>query len=265
MLLSPGGMGPGRFALYAVAAGTVVFLLLPIVFVFVLSFNASRWMIFPPPGWTLDWYAEVFADPAWRDAALTSLKVGGIVVVLSLALGVPAAFALVRGTFRGKAALNAFFTAPLIVPLVIVGIALYALMLRTGLSSTVTAFVIAHLIIALPFTITMVANSLRSFDRALEKAAQVCGASPARTLAWVTLPGISKGIAGGALFAFLISWDEAVLSIFMAGPQTQTIPVRMWTMVRTDMTPEVAAVAAIMLATTIVLMGVILIVARGRR
>jgi putative spermidine/putrescine transport system permease protein len=263
MLLSPGRMGPGRFGLYAVTAVIVLFLLTPIVFVFVLSFNSSRWMIFPPPGWTLKWYEQFFASPAWRQALVTSLQTAVIVAALALALGLPASFALVRGRFRGKELLNAFFTAPLIVPLIITGIAIYGLVLRAGLSGTVTALVLAHLVIALPFTITMISNSLRSFDVSLEKAAQVCGASPLRALFSVTLPAIKQGILAGTLFAFLISWDEVVLAVFMAGTETQTVPVKMWTMVRSDITPEVAAAAGVMIATTMLIMALILVASRS--
>lgn len=250
MILSPTRNRPLKAVLTAVVALTLLFLLAPMVFILALSFGDSRWMAFPPPGWTFKWYEQLFANPAWLSAFLTSIEIGFYVVVCCMALAIPASFGLVRGRFVGKTATSTFLSAPLFVPVIIVAVALYIVMLKAGFVGSKTAFVIAHTIIALPFAMLMVTNSLQGFDESIEKAAMICGASRLRAILSVTIPSIGQGIFAGALFAFVISWDEVVLSMFMAGPGTQTLPVRMWSMVRADISPEIAAVASIMLVST---------------
>ncbi|WP_119459655.1 ABC transporter permease [Rhodospirillaceae bacterium SYSU D60014] len=255
MLLSLNRMGPGRYALYSIGVLVALFLLFPILFIALLSFGSSQWLQFPPPGWTLKWYRDFFDDPRWIAAILTSLKVGLCVMALSIALGLPAAFALVRGSFPGRVALRAFFTSPMIVPIVILAIALYAVFLRLGLNGTFIGFVAAHLILALPFSIICIVNALEGFDEAIEKAAIVCGASKLEAICRITLPSIRLGIFAGALFSFLISWDEVVLGIFMASPSLQTLPVKMWTTLRQDLSPVIAAASTLLIVVTMAVMA----------
>ncbi|MDZ7910146.1 MAG: hypothetical protein U5N10_19205 [Gemmobacter sp.] len=132
MLLDFDKPGGWKWMLVAICALMVLFLLLPILFIVALSFGSSRWLIFPPPDWTLKWYGELFADPRWLGAALTSAKIGVIVMVLSVALGLLASLALVRGKFRGRAVLGAFFLTPMVLPVVIVAVALYAAFFAAG-------------------------------------------------------------------------------------------------------------------------------------
>lgn len=254
MILTRNRMGYGRFVLYAIGVATSLFLLLPVVFIGLLSFGSSQWLQFPPPGWTLRWYRDLFADPRWIDSMLASLEVGICVMVLSVALGMPAAFALVRGRFPGRTALHAVFISPMIVPLIILAIALYALVLRLGLNGTFIAFVAAHLIIALPFSIICIVSSLEQFDDSIEKAAIICGATKLQAIRRVTLPAIRLGVLSGGLFSFLISWDEVVISIFMASPGLQTLPVRMWTTLRQDLSPVIAAVSTLLIVLTMTVM-----------
>jgi putative spermidine/putrescine transport system permease protein len=254
MLLSLNRMGPGRYLLFTIGLAVAAFLLLPIVFIALLSFGSSQWLQFPPPGWTLKWYQALLADSRWLSAVATSFKVAACVMILSVLLGLPASFALVRGRFRGRMALRAFFTSPMIVPVVILAIALYAFVLRFDLNGTFIAFVAAHLILALPFSIICITNSLEGFDESLEKAAIVCGASKLEAILRVTLPSIRLGVLSGALFSFLISWDEVVLSIFMASPTLQTLPVKMWTTLRQDLSPVIAAVSTLLIVITVAVM-----------
>jgi putative spermidine/putrescine transport system permease protein len=256
MLLSLNRMGPGRFVLYGTGILMATFLLLPVVFIALLSFGSSQWLQFPPPSWTLRWYGDFFADPRWIAAILTSLKVGVMVMILSVALGLPASFALVRGRFYGRTLLRAFFTSPMIVPVVIVAIAVYALFLKLGLNGTYLGFVCAHLILALPFSIICITTALESFDESIEKAAVICGASPIQAVWRITVPSIRLGIFAGALFSFLASWDEVVIGIFMASPSLQTLPVKMWTTLRLDLSPVIAAASTLLIVLTIAVMGV---------
>jgi putative spermidine/putrescine transport system permease protein len=241
-----------------------LFLLLPILFIIALSFGNSRWLIFPPPGWTLKWYEELFADPRWIGAALTSAKIGVIVMVISVVLGLLASLALVRGTFRGRAVLRAFFLTPMVLPVVIVAVALYAAFLRLGLNGTLPGFVIAHVIVALPFAIITITGALETFDPAIEDAAILCGASPWEARLRVTLPGIRHGLFSAAIFSFLISWDEVVLAIFMASPTLQTLPVKVWTTLRQDLTPVIAAASTLLVALTVLLMIAAAVLRKGK-
>jgi putative spermidine/putrescine transport system permease protein len=255
MLLNRESMGGVRHGLYVVNSIIAVFLITPIIFIVLLSFGSSPWLAFPPPDWTLRWYQELFASPEWLAALLNSLRIAGTVAILALAIGVPAAFAVVRGRFPGRDALAVLFASPLIVPLVIIGIALYGLFLKLGMAGTFISFVLCHTVIALPFPIITTTNALRGFDENLEKAAIVCGASRLQALTRVTLPTIAPGIIAGGLFAFLISWDEVVLAIFMTSSELQTLPVKMWSALRLDLSPVIAAAATLMIALTLVLLA----------
>ena len=255
MILTRQRLGVFRYVLYGHAALVAAFLLLPIVFIAALSFGSSRWLAFPPPAWTTKWYAELAGDPRWAQSAWLSFRLALTVMALSVLLGGGAAFALWRVKFRGRALLKAFFIAPMIVPVVILAIALYAFSLRLGLAGTFVGFVIGHLTIALPFSVICIGNALQSFDGTLEQAAAICGASRFQTLWRVTLPSIAIGIFAAAVFSFLASWDEVVISIFMASPQLQTLPVKMWTSLRMDLTPVIAAASTLLVLVSLLVMA----------
>jgi putative spermidine/putrescine transport system permease protein len=179
-------------------------------------------------------------------------------------LGLLASLALVRGTFRGRAVLRAFFLTPMVLPVVIVAVALYAAFLRLGLNGTLPGFVIAHVIVALPFAIITITGALETFDPAIEDAAILCGASPWEARLRVTLPGIRHGLFSAAIFSFLISWDEVVLAIFMASPTLQTLPVKVWTTLRQDLTPVIAAASSLLVALTVLLMIAAAVLRKGK-
>ncbi|WP_175844955.1 ABC transporter permease [Burkholderia arboris] len=254
MLLDFDRLGALRWLLLSVGGAVALFLLLPVLFIVALSFGDSQWLIFPPPGWTLDWYRQLFTDAGWLDSLMTSARLAVIVTVLSVLIGFLASLALVRGKFRGRAAVQAFFLTPMVLPVVVLAVALYAFVLRVGLDGTMTGFVIGHLIIALPFSIISISNSLASFDTALEDAALICGASPLEVKLRVTIPAIRLGLFAAAIFSFLASWDEVVVSIFMSSPTLQTLPVRIWATLRQDLTPVVAAASSLLVGLTTVLM-----------
>ncbi|ERI52888.1 polyamine ABC transporter permease [Pseudomonas sp. EGD-AK9] len=255
MLLSPNAMGPRlRAGLYLVTGAIAAFLLLPILFIVLLSFGSSQWLVFPPPGWTLKWYEQFFSNAQWMEAAYTSFKVALLTTACAVALGLPSAFALVRGKFPGRELLYALFTLPMIVPLVIIAVAIYALFLKLGYTGTLFAFVVSHVIVALPFTIISIINSLKLFDQSIEDAAVICGASRLQAVLKVTFPAIRPGLVAGALFAFLVSWDEVVLSVMMASPSLQTLPVKMWTTLRQDLTPVIAVASTLLIGLSLLIM-----------
>jgi putative spermidine/putrescine transport system permease protein len=254
MLLDFDRLGGLRYVLSGISLVAGIFLLFPVVMIVALSFGSSQWLQFPPPGWTLQWYEELFDDPAWLDAFFTSFKIALIVTVLSVVIGLMASFGLTRGTFRGREVLRALFLTPMILPVVVLAVALYAFFLRLQLNGTLIGFVIAHLIVALPFSIISITNSLERFDKSIEDAAVLCGASPLEAKLRVTLPGIQLGIIGAAIFSFLASWDEVVIAIFMASPDLQTLPVMIWSTLRQDLSPVIAAVSTLLVGFTAILM-----------
>jgi putative spermidine/putrescine transport system permease protein len=240
VLLDYDRMGWLRVVFLGFTGLVAAFLLLPVVFIVLLSFGSSRWLAFPPPGWTLKWYEELLADPAWLDAALTSMRIAAMAAVLAVAIGLFASFALVRGEFRGRNVLRGLLLTPMI--------------LRLGLGGTTIGFVIAHTVLALPFAIIPIATALEGFDKTIEDAAIVCGASPLEAKLRVTLPSIKIGIFSAAIFAFLASWDEVVVAIFMASPTLQTLPVKIWGSLRQDLSPVIAAASSLLVLLTLFLM-----------
>ncbi|RWD72446.1 ABC transporter permease [Mesorhizobium sp.] len=256
MLLDYDRLGWLKIALLGFTTLVAAFLLLPVVFIVLLSFGSSRWLAFPPPGWTLKWYEELFADPSWIEAALTSARIATMTAILAVAIGLLASFALVRGDFRGREILRGLLLTPMVLPVVVFAIAIYALFLRLGLGGTTAGFILAHTVLALPFAIIPIATALEGFDKSIEDAAIVCGASPLQAKLRITLPSIRIGIFSAAIFSFLSSWDEVVVAIFMASPTLQTLPVKIWGSLRSDLTPVIAAASSLLVALTVALMVV---------
>jgi putative spermidine/putrescine transport system permease protein len=242
-----------RGGLVGLAVLTAVYLVLPVFVVVPTSFNDSSFMSFPPEQWSMRWYETYFNDPAWVSGTLNSLKIGLLVTVLATVLGVLASLAMVRGRYPLRALVSSLVVAPVLVPYVIIGLAVYAAFLRMGLTQTTLGFVLVHTALAVPFVVINVSSALVSFDRRLEMASMSLGAGPLGTFARVTLPVIAPSVMAGALFAFITSFDEVVTSIFLAGPDLTTLPVQMWSGVRVQIDPTVAAVSTMLLFVTLTL------------
>ena len=240
-----------RAALFAVGGLTLVYLVLPLFVVVPLSFSASPYLEFPPSGFSLRWYARYFASDKWMAATLLSTQIGLGTTALALAVGVPASFALVRREFPGKGLLLAFFMSPIIVPYIITAIAVYFLFARTGLVGHPAGLLAAHTLLAVPKVVVIVAAALKGFDRTLERASLSLGAGPWATFARVTYPGIRPAVVTAGLFAFLTSFDELILSMFITGPRAVTLPKLMWDAVRLDIEPTIAAASCLLIGMTV--------------
>lgn len=264
MLLDFDRLGLLRLVLGAIGVLVGTFLLLPILLIVALSFGSSRYLQFPPPAWTLKWYAQLVADPDWFAAFVTSVEIAVAVTVLSLALGTMASFALTRGRFRGRELLRALFLTPIVLPVVVLAVGLYSFFLRLHLNGTFVGFVVAHLVVALPFSVISVSNALERFDKGIEDAAVLCGAGPLEAKLRVTLPAIRLGLYGAAIFSFLASWDEVVIAIFMASPDLQTLPVRIYSALRQDLSPVIASVSTLLVGLTVALMLLAALLRKGR-
>ncbi len=248
-----------RVLLVGSSALVGLWLVAPILIVIPLSFTGQQSFQFPPPSWSTRMYSNFFSNPDWYNSLVTSLEIAAIVAVLATVLGTPAAFGVVRGRFPGKGLLNALLLAPMIVPIVVVAIGIYSLFLTWHLTGTTVGFVVAHTAIAVPFVIVTVSAKLRTYDRKLDAAAASLGAGPVSTFRKVTLPLIAPGILAGALFAFITSFDEVVIAIFLVDPSKRTLPVQMFSTVsrETDPTLAVASTLIIAFTTTLLLLSVL--------
>lgn len=231
----------------------VIFLIGPTLVLVPMSFSSGGTLQFPPPGFSLRWYDNLLTSPEWTRAAVSSIQVALLTCLTATVLGTVAAFGLVRGRFPGKELVNALALSPMVVPLVIVGIGMFAVFVNWRIAGTTLGLVTAHTVLAVPFVVVNVGASLRTMDRNLELAALNLGASPLATFRYVTLPRILPGVLAGALFAFIISWDEIVVAIFLTSPFLRTLPVVMWEQVRTEVDPTIAALATLLtLITTVI-------------
>jgi putative spermidine/putrescine transport system permease protein len=235
----------------AVLAGLVfLYLIFPILIVIPLSFSSGTYLSFPPPGFGLRWYQNFFGRSDWLDAASLSIWIAGAVMCLATALGAPAAIALVRSRFPGKNLIVGFIISPLIAPVIIVAIGIYFFYARLGLVGNPFALVIAHTCLAVPFVVINVSAALQGFDERLEHAAMNLGATPWRTFWQVTFPVIRPGVLAGALFAFISSFDELVVALFVSGSTAVTLPRKMWESIRFEIDPTIAAVSTILVVLT---------------
>ncbi|MBE1585457.1 ABC transporter permease [Nonomuraea angiospora] len=256
----------GRGALWAFCALVGVWLVAPALIVVPLSFTSKASLKFPPDGWSTRWYEHFFGDPAWMSALWTSLEVGLLVTVVATTLGTAAALGLTRARMRGLALVQGSMLAPMIVPGVVLAIGVYAVFLKLQLVGTLMGFVMAHTVLALPFVMIPVTASLSGFDRRLESAAASLGAGRWTTFRTVTLPLVAPGVAAGALFAFVTSFDEVVVSLFIQSPYLQTLPVKMYASVTRETDPTIAAAATmiIVLTTSLVLIATFFVARRSR-
>jgi putative spermidine/putrescine transport system permease protein len=229
-----------------VAAGlALVFLMAPLLVIVPLSFNAESVLIFPIREWSLRWYELVLSSAEWREAAANTLFVAVCTASLSTVLGTLAALGLHRHDFRLRTLVVAILLSPMIVPLIVTAISIYFFFALFGLIGTYRGLILAHMLVSTPFVVITVLSTLANYDTNLSRAAAGMGAGPLRIFFSVTLPLILPGVVTGALFAFVTSLDEIVLTLFIAGPNQQTLPRAMWKTVRENITPEILAVACI--------------------
>ena len=233
----------------------LLFLALPIAIVALLSFSSASYLTFPPPAFGIRWYEAYLGSREWLASTWLSVAVATCVVVLATTLGTLAALGLanLRGSMR--AAVAALIVAPLIVPGIIAAIGIYYAFSRYRLVGTPVGLVLAHTCLAVPFVVTSVSASLANFDRRLEQAALGLGATPWGTFRQVTLPLISPGVLVGALFAFITSFDELIVALFLSGSGAVTLPRRMWDDLRFAIDPTIAAVSTLTIVLTAAVLG----------
>jgi putative spermidine/putrescine transport system permease protein len=246
----------GRFVLAVVSGAVLLFLCLPIAVVVPMSFSSASSLAFPPPGLSLRWYESFFGDPRWVRAAGTSALVALASSVAALVLGSIAAYGLVRGTFRGRALLEGNFIAPLILPPVITAVALYIFFAQVGLLGTILGLIIAHTILTVPYVVLLMSVAIRQFDVRIEQVAYSLGASWLRMFKSVLLPNLLPSVLAAWIFAFIISFDEVIVTLFLAGAY-DTIPKRMFNELILQVNPTITAIATLLIALSVVTIGII--------
>jgi putative spermidine/putrescine transport system permease protein len=239
-------------------------LIAPILIIIPLSFNAESYFSFTsgmlridPQAYSLRWYEVVLTDPLWRRATFNSMFIGLWATALATMLGTLAALGLSFSRLPMQRSIEAILIAPLIVPTIIFGAGAYFFFSRIGLTQSYVGMIVAHAILGAPFVMLTVRATLSGFDRNLLHASASLGASGLRTFWKVTVPLILPGIVSGALFAFVTSFDEIVVALFLAGVQQQTIPRQMWSGLREQISPAILAIAVLTIVISLALMMVI--------
>ncbi len=244
-----------QITLGALVGLILFFLILPTLIVIPMSVGTAPYIEFPPTGLTLRWYVEYLDDPGWVAATLFSLRVALATTVAATMVGTLAAIALVRGNLPGKGLVLGLTLSPMVVPHIVIAVALYLIFAPLRLTGNFFGFLVAHTMLAVPYVVLTVSAALQRFDVTLELAALNCGASRARAFFAVVLPNIRPGVAAGAVFAFLASFDEATIAFFISGIGGKTITRKMFEDIDYNLTPVIAAVSTVMVAASLLLMG----------
>jgi putative spermidine/putrescine transport system permease protein len=240
------------------------FLMAPILVIIPLSFNVQPYftytremLTFDPAGYSLRWYQAFWNSAAWMNAIRNSLIIGVFSTLIATALGTLAALGLSRREMPFRGLIMGLLISPMIVPLIISAAGMFFFYSSVGLASTMPGVILAHAALGTPFVIITVTATLVGFDHSLTRAAAGLGASPATTFRKITMPLIMPGIISGALFAFITSFDEIVVVLFLAGVEQRTIPREMWSGIRESISPTILAVATILVMFSIALLTTI--------
>lgn len=246
----------GRAAYFTLNGAILLFLLAPIAIIAVFALNPTPYISFPPVGVTLRWFEKFFTSAEFMNALWLSLKVAVAVLVLSMLIGAACALALARGNLPGARVLTAFFMSPLMLPAILTGLALFQMYLLMGIGRPVWGLIMGHTLVAVPYVLRTTLAVLHNFDRRLEEAAAILGASPIRIFFEVTLPLIRPGVIAGGIFAFIVSFDQFPISLFLVLPKNETLPVVLFNYMKFDLDGAIAAASmvSIIMAISVVLL-----------
>ena len=233
----------------------VIFLIVPIITIMPLSFNSEPFFTFPMAGVSTQWYEELFADPRWQNATKVSFIVATSTMVFATCLGTLAALGLTMADFRLKGFVLGLLISPMMVPHLITGIGMFFLYAWLGVVYTMWGLILAHTVLALPFVTLIVTATLANFNVNLMRAAASLGANPVQVFFKVVFPVIMPGVLGGAVLAFVASFDELLVAIIISGSDYITIPRQMWSGVREELDPGITAAATVLVSFSILLMG----------
>jgi len=239
---SVSGTGQSR-TLWWIVLGVLAFLSAPAFLMIPLSFDSGSGLTWPPKGFSLQWYEQMFTSPVWMQAITRSLIVAVGTGLLAMLIGTPAAFLLVRANMRGKSAMLAFVLSPIVVPRMIIAVGMFYFFARVGLVGSTIGLILAHTVVAVPYVVITMMAVLRNYDTRLDLAAQSLGAGPWATLRFVTFPILGAGLMSSFLFAFATSFDELTIALFASGGLNATLPKQFWDEVTLQISPVIAAVS----------------------
>lgn len=248
---------PRHYALAIVAWTVFLFLLMPSFIVIPMSFGDSNELMFPPRNWTVNLYVQYFNDREWLAATWLSFRVAIWTTLISLVLGVPAAYGLVRGKFFGQKLAGIFLLSPIMVPTIVSALGIYIYFVDVGINQGELRLVLGLTVATMPFVIITAMSGMRHIDENLERAARIMGAGSLRVLWSVTLPMLRPSLIGGALFAFLMSFDEVVIAWFVHRAGYTTLPVKMFSSIQWEISAVLAAISTLL---TVVSIAICLIV-----
>lgn len=224
----------------------VAFIAAPLLIVVPMSFSTAASLQFPPPGWGWHYYLQYFQDPRWLRPTWNSILIASAVTVLTMALVTPAAFALVRHRFQGKGLANVMMMMPMAVPHIVMAVGYYSVFGQWGIVHSRLGVILAHTCLSVPIAFLVLSANLKGFDRTLERAALSLGATPVQCFCHVTLPILRPGLVIAALFAFVQSFDETVVAIFISGRDAETLPRKMFDSIRQEADPVIAVISSLL-------------------
>ena len=234
-----------------------MFLFAPLVIIAMTSIGTENYIAFPPKGFSLQWFEVAFKSEAFRSSMLTSFIISGVATLAALVIGVPAAYGLSRYDFKGKGAIKSFFFSPLIIPGIVVGFSLFQfLLVKLNLSVTMSLF-IGHTLVIIPYIIRVIGSSLEGFDYSIEEAAMSLGCKKSSTFFKIVLPNITSGVMAAFMLAFINSFNNVPVSMFLTGPGVSTLPITMMNYVEYNYDPTVSALSVILMILTIGVMYIL--------
>lgn len=254
------------YALRVFVGFVLLFLISPVIAVMPLSFNSESFFTYPMPGYSLKWYEDFFFNPRWTGAVRMSFLVAIATTILATALGTLAALGLARSNFPSKSTIMAILISPMIVPVIISAVGMFKFYAQLDIAGTRIGIILAHTALATPFVVITVTATLSSFDKTLMRAGASCGAPPHTVFFKVVMPLILPGMISGALFAFVTSFDEVVVVLFLASPEDRTLPLQMFSGIREMISPTITAAATVLvLISTALLITVEMLRRRSER
>ena len=239
-----------RLWLYVIAIMVMIFLVVPTLLVIPMSFSGSQYLEFPPRQWSLRWYESYFNSASWMQATATSLKAGVLTALVATPLGTMAAYGLIASRVKYAKLLTTLLLTPIVVPVILIGIGVFYAYVKLKLVNTLTGLVLAHSMLAIPVVMMVVSSTLKSFDLNQELVARSLGASRLRTFMQVTFPQIRFSVLTGAVMAFLTSFDEIIVSLFISGGDYSTLTRNMFNALRDQVDPTIAAISTLIVLST---------------
>ncbi|WP_108660037.1 ABC transporter permease [Acuticoccus kandeliae] len=250
-------LSPASVAIGAFAWAGLIFMALPLVVIISASFTETEYLAFPPHGFTWRWYGAFLGDPSYIHSIVLSASLAVGATIGATLLGVPAALILARVPFTGSKAIAALFLSPLILPVIVIGVAILQYASALGFARTFTALLVGHIVIVMPYIVRTTLAALAGFQISMEEAAQDLGASATETFFLVTLPQIKPGLIAGCIFAFIISWINVELSVFNTTANLLPIPVKLFNYIQYNVDPMIAAVSAGTIYVSIVIVVIV--------